>query len=30
MLTGKTVGIIKICQGQIDMPDSLYDEDILD
>lgn len=30
MLTGKTVGIIKTCQGQIDMLDSLYDEDILD
>lgn len=30
MLTEKTVGIIKTCQGQIDMPDSLYDEDILD
>ena len=30
MLTGKTVGIIKTCQGQLDMPDSLYDEDILD
>lgn len=26
----KTVGIIKTCQDQIDMPDSLYDEDILD
>lgn len=30
MLTGKTVDIIKTCQCQIDMPDSLYDEDILD